>query len=106
MHLFRRHLEATLEVDLTPITRSRRSNSPEGGSHFLPSFQEDGVFLDSDELDELGGLLDVVGRQTKNLLILLSSETLRRMWVACEAEQFATEKAKTSKWRKGVCLQR
>ena len=65
---------------------SKMRRTPFGGEHlfddtdlrtgFLPpnnARSKDRVFLDSDELDELGGLLDVVGRQTKNLVILLSS---------------------------------
>merc|ERR1719277_2565856 len=42
------------------------------------------VFLDSDDLDSLEGLFRTVEEDTKNLVVLLTSETLWRMWCAGE----------------------
>jgi len=44
----------------------------------------DGVFLDSDNLDELSSLIQTVASETKNLVILLTQETLCRLWCGCE----------------------
>eukprot|EP00929_Paragymnodinium_shiwhaense_P070046 TRINITY_DN3541_c0_g2_i1.p1 TRINITY_DN3541_c0_g2~~TRINITY_DN3541_c0_g2_i1.p1 ORF type:complete len:1862 (-),score=327.36 TRINITY_DN3541_c0_g2_i1:181-5766(-) len=45
---------------------------------------DDGIFLDSDQLDILHTLLHTVAHDTANLVVLLSKETLSRMWCACE----------------------
>ena len=44
----------------------------------------DDVFLDSDNLQELLSLLHTVAFETKNLVIILTEETLTRPWCACE----------------------
>lgn len=42
------------------------------------------VFLDSDQLEDLGMLLDSVRCETKNLVVLQSGQILSRMWCAAE----------------------
>merc|ERR1719401_3109281 len=42
------------------------------------------VFLDCDQLDDLDNLFDAVRQDTENLVILLTKETLYRMWCAGE----------------------
>ena len=42
------------------------------------------VFLDSDELEALDLIFDTVRCYTQNLVILLTKETLHRMWCAGE----------------------
>ena len=44
----------------------------------------DTVFLDSDALDRLDMIVDTVSHDTKNLVVLLTKETLRRPWCAAE----------------------
>ncbi|CAK0845630.1 unnamed protein product [Prorocentrum cordatum] len=44
----------------------------------------DDVFLDSDNLQEMFSLLHTAAFETKNLVILLTAETLLRPWCACE----------------------
>eukprot|EP00927_Polykrikos_kofoidii_P064635 TRINITY_DN6005_c0_g2_i3.p1 TRINITY_DN6005_c0_g2~~TRINITY_DN6005_c0_g2_i3.p1 ORF type:complete len:1600 (+),score=217.88 TRINITY_DN6005_c0_g2_i3:684-4802(+) len=44
----------------------------------------DEIFLDSDQLDILPSLLATVAFDTSNVVVLLSKETLSRMWCACE----------------------
>lgn len=50
----------------------------------LTDRMHDDVFLDSDNLDELFSLIQTVASETKNLVILLTQETLCRLWCACE----------------------
>jgi hypothetical protein len=50
----------------------------------LTDRMNDDVFLDSDNLDELFSLIQTVANETKNLVILLTQETLCRLWCACE----------------------
>lgn len=42
------------------------------------------VFLDSDELDDLEQLFNIVRTDVRNLVVLLTTETLRRLWCAGE----------------------
>jgi hypothetical protein len=42
------------------------------------------VFLDSDNLDEIDALLDIVRCEVQNLVVLLTTETLSRPWCAGE----------------------
>lgn len=44
----------------------------------------DKVFLDSDDVDRLETIIDITGAGTQNLLVLLTSETLKRIWCAAE----------------------
>ena len=42
------------------------------------------VFLDSDQLEELDLIFDIVRCSTQNLVTLLTAETMHRMWCAGE----------------------
>lgn len=42
------------------------------------------VFLDSDDVNKLDSILDVTSRDTENVVVLITSETLKRMWCAAE----------------------
>lgn len=42
------------------------------------------IFLDSDDLNNLDSLTDLVAHKTENLVVLLTSQTLRRPWCAYE----------------------
>lgn len=42
------------------------------------------IFLDSDNLESLDGLFSIVASETQNLVILLTKETLSRLWCAGE----------------------
>ena len=42
------------------------------------------LFLDSDELDDLARIFDIVSADTKCLVAVLTSELLKRMWCAGE----------------------
>jgi len=44
----------------------------------------DRVFLDSDDVSDLDNIIDTVAHDTKNLMVLLTRETLERMWCAGE----------------------
>merc|ERR1719321_1675418 len=50
------------------------------------------IFLDSDCLEDLENIFDMVKSDTKNVLVLLTKDTLRRMWCAGEiASAFKNE---------------
>jgi len=51
------------------------------------------IFLDSDCLEDLENIFDMVKSDTKNVLVLLTQETLQRMWCAGEI---------ASAWKNGV----
>jgi len=50
----------------------------------LTNWIKDDVFLDSDELDRLELLVDIVSKETKNLVVLLTAKTLTHPWCAAE----------------------
>merc|ERR1719359_248760 len=56
-----------------------------------------GIFLDSDCLEDLENIFDMVKSDSKNLLVLLTQETLQRMWCAGEI---------ASAWKNGVNMVR
>ena len=42
------------------------------------------IFLDSDDVDHLEAIIDITSSGTENLLVLITSETLSRIWCAAE----------------------
>lgn len=44
----------------------------------------DRIFLDSDDVSKLDAILDVTSWDTENVVVLMTSETMKRMWCAAE----------------------
>ena len=48
----------------------------------LQDITSERVFYDSDDLNQLNSLFEIVSYQTKNVVVLLTRDTLRRIWCA------------------------
>eukprot|EP00435_Cladocopium_sp_Y103_P010730 s2299_g2.t2 len=50
----------------------------------LNEYVTDRIFLDSDDVSKLDAILDVTSWDTENVVVLMTSETMKRMWCAAE----------------------
>jgi len=50
----------------------------------MAEYVTDRIFLDSDDVSKLDAILDITSWDTQNLVVLMTSETMKRMWCAAE----------------------
>ena len=50
----------------------------------MGEYVTDRIFLDSDDVSKLDAILDITSWDTQNVVVLMTSETMKRMWCAAE----------------------